>query len=171
MLRHPQAKTGRGVHPSHNAQAKLRYLPGEDSSCLGTAVNSVDQWTRAQPAAMARLTGGRTAWRVHQERSDPLKRQSHSWPRGPDGFTAETSERGRVQAPSSAFLKPMELMRLATLSRTLPRPTATKTAENISILKCHNCIRKKNAFNLLILFLSSTDLTILNVTFKILSGL
>lgn len=58
MLRHPQAKTGRGVHPSRNARAKLRYLPGEDSSCLGTAVNSVDQRTWAQPAAMARLTGG-----------------------------------------------------------------------------------------------------------------
>lgn len=45
----------------------------------------------------------------------------------------------------------------AALPQNFPRPnfhifSATKTAESILILKCQNCTRKKNAFNLPILF-------------------
>lgn len=123
LLRHPQAKIGRGVHPSHNAQAELHYLPGENSSCLGKVVNSTDQWTWTQPAAVAGLMGWWTApcvCRVTVSRVDLMLQcwmqlWLHHW-----------DLRGRAQAPGSAFLEPMELRRLAALSQNLPRPTGGK---------------------------------------------
>lgn len=78
----------------------------------------------------------------------------------------------------------MKLRQPAILPQTHPRSTGsklppftcfsfffstTKIAEKTAILKCHKCIRKKNAF--IYFFLSFRDLTVLNVSSKILSGL
>lgn len=78
---------------------------------------------------------------------------------GSSDFTTETCETGTVQAHSSTLLKPIEPKQPATISQTHPRSTGSKLppftcfpffstskiAATISILKCHKCIRKKNA--------------------------
>ena len=131
--------------------------------------------------------GWRTARCVCQEQSDPLKWQSRSWLCGPDASVPNPA----VPLPLSPLTGAVRGTQLhfpeahgaeATLSWNLPRPTRSKLSPFVLLFFSYkDCwkhlnfemsqLYKKTTVGLLILFLSFTDLTTLNITFKILSGL